>query len=149
MIDRLTGGYGLGEKVNCTDSANTVSTFANLIGCDLWQSKMETTGLLFSLNEIIPIGYSTWVTPFGGGFLYHEVAWKDACAESDNVFDGCLKVDKDADPTKSPHTPLLPTNMLFGDCTTMNYRLRLCRPDAYGCARCQPQPSTRQRRPIS
>lgn len=147
MIDRLNGGPGLGGKVNCTDSANTVSTFSNLIGCDLWQSKM---GWGFDLNPIIAIGYNVWDIPFGGGFSYHEVAWKAACTENDNVFDGCLKVDGDADPTSAPHVPLLPTNMLFGDCTTMNYRLRLCPPTPTGCARCQPQPGTeRQRRPIT
>jgi len=146
MIDRMNGGYGLGEKVNCTDSADTVSTLANLIGCDLWQSRMQSH---FYLNEIIAIGFNTWAKPFWGSFSYHEVAWKGACTENDNVFDGCLKVDGGADPTTAPHTPLLPTNMLFGDCTTMNYRLRLCPPGPSGCGACQPQPgSTRQRRPI-
>jgi hypothetical protein len=146
MIDRLTGGIGLGEKVNCTDSANTVSTLANLIGCDLWQSRM---GWYFDLNPLIAIGYSTWTVPFGGGFSYHEVAWTGGCTENDRVFDGCLHVDGDADPTQAPHTALLPCNMIFGNCTTMNYRLRLCPPTADGCAACQPQPgSSRQRRPI-
>lgn len=146
MINRLNGGPGLGSKVNCTDSANTVSTFANLLGCDLWQSRM---GSSFDLNPIIAIGYNTWAIPFWGGFGYHEVAWKGACTQNDNLFDGCLKVDGDADPTTPPHTPLLPKNMLFGDCATMNYRLRLCPPTASGCTKCQPQPATtRQRRPI-
>lgn len=150
MLDRLNGGPGLGGKVNCTDSANTVSTLANLVGCDLWQSRMNG-GWGFDLNPLIAIGYKTWAVPFNGGFSYHEVAWKGACTANDNVFDGCLKVDGDADPTAADaqHTPLLPTNMLFGDCTTMNYRLRLCPPTASGCAACQPQPATtRQRRPI-
>lgn len=146
MIDRLNGGPGLGGKVNCTDSANTVSTLANLIGCDLWQSRM---GWSFALNPMIAIGYNTWAIPFSGSFSYHEVAWKGACTQNDNVFDGCLKVDGDADPTSAPHTPLLAVNMLFGDCATMNYRLRLCPPTPAGCAKCQPQPATtRQRRPI-
>lgn len=146
MIDRLNGGPGLGGKVNCTDSANTVSTLANLIGCDLWQSQM---GWGFDLNPIIAIGYNNWAVPFAGGFSYHEVAWKGACTQNEKLFDGCLKVDGDADPTGPPHTPLLPTNVLFGDCTTMNYRLRLCPPTPGGCASCQPQPgTTRQRRPI-
>jgi len=146
MLDRLNGGLGLGEKVNCTDSADTVSTLANLVGCDLWQSRMEAG---FRLNEVIAIGYTTWAVPFGFGFTYHEVAWKGACTENDNLFDGCLQVDGDADPTSPPHTPLLPTNMLFGDCTTLNYRLRLCPPTSDGCVRCVPQPgTTRQRRPI-
>jgi hypothetical protein len=146
MLDRLNGGAGLGGKVNCTDSADTVSTLANLIGCDLWQSRMESS---FALNPVLAIGFSTWAVPFGFGFSYHEVAWKGACTQNENVFDGCLKVDGDADPTTAPHTPLLPTNILFGDCTTMNYRLRLCPPGAAGCGACVPQPgTTRKRRPI-
>ena len=151
MINRLNGGAGLGSKVNCTDSANTVSTFANLIGCDLWQSRMSRSSGWggFDLNPIIAIGYINWAIPFKGGFSYHEVAWKGACTPNDRLFDGCLKVDADADPTCPPHTPLLPKNMLFGDCATMNYRLRLCPPTPGGCAACQPQPlTTRQRRPI-
>jgi hypothetical protein len=146
MIDRLNGGAGLGAKVNCTDSADTVATLANLVGCDLWESRMSSS---FDLNPMIAIGYNTWAIPFSGSFSYHEVAWTGACTANDRVFDGCLKVDADADPTTAPHTALLPTDMLFGDCTTMNYRLRLCPPTATGCARCQPQPATtRQRRPI-
>ena len=147
MIARLNGATGLGGKVNCTDSADTVSTFANLLGCDLWQSRMASS---FALNPMIAIGYATWAIPFSGSFSYHEVAWKGACTSADNVFDGCLKVDADADPVNAPHTPLLATNMLFGDCGTMNYRLRLCPPTASGCGACQPQPATtRQRRPIA
>lgn len=146
MINRLNGGVGLGEKVNCTDSANTVSTFANLLGCDLWQSRMSSS---FQLNPMIAIGYNVWAIPFSGSFSYHEVAWKGACTSADNVFDGCLHVDGDADPVNAPQTPLLATNMLFGDCSTMNYRLRLCPPGASGCGACQPQPATtRKRRPI-
>lgn len=146
MINRLNGGPGLGGKVNCTDSANTVSNLANLIGCDLWQSQM---GWNFALNPVIAIGYNTWEVPFGSGFSYHEVAWKGACTQNDRIFDGCLRVDGDGDPMTSPHTPLLPANMLFGDCDTMNYRLRLCPPTPGGCISCQPQPgTTRQRRSI-
>jgi hypothetical protein len=146
MIARLNGGAGLGGKVNCTDSANTVSTFSNLVGCDLWQSRM---GWFFDLNPLMAVGYTTWAVPFAGAFSYHEVAWTGACTENDRVFDGCLRVDGDADPTTAPHTALLPTNMVFGNCTTMDYRLRLCPPTPTGCAACQPQPlTTRQRRPI-
>jgi hypothetical protein len=146
MLERLNGGVGLGEKVNCTDSADTVSTLANVVGCDLWQSRMEAS---FALNPVIAIGYNTWDVPFGHGFSYHEVPWKGACTDNDNIFDGCLKVDADADPTQPPHTPLLPINMLFGDCSAMNYRKRLCTAAPDGCPLCEAQASTRQRRPIA
>ena len=146
MISRLNGGPGLGALVNCTDSATTVSTFSNLLGCDLWQSRMESG---FRLNPMIAIGYNTWAIPFSGSFSYHEVAWKGACTSAEQIFDGCLKVDADADPVNPPHTPLLPVNMVFGDCGVMNYRLRLCPPIPAGCAACQPQPATRRRRPLA
>jgi hypothetical protein len=148
MLDRLNGGVGLGKFVNCTDSANTVSTLADLLGCDLWQSRM---GWGFDLNPILAIGAPTlnpW--PNWTNFNYHEIAWKGACLENDRMFDGCLMVDGDSDPTSTPHAWLLPTNMVFGDCTAMNYRLRLSPPGASGCGACQPQAaSTRQRRNIA
>jgi hypothetical protein len=154
MIERLNGGTGLLDKVNCMDSANTVSTLSNIIGCDLWQSKMASNSNLslssFDLNPILAIGYrppNPW--PPWSGFRYHEIAWKGGCTETDTLFDGCLMVDGDADPTTAPHAWLLPINMLFGDCTTMNYRKRLCPPTTEGCDKCLPQPGTfRQRRPI-
>lgn len=155
MIERLNGGTGLGNKVNCTDSANTVSTLSNLLGCDLWQSKMASDSDLtyssFSLNPILAIGHPLPADPWPGwpSFRYHEIAWKGACTENDRLFDGCLMVDGDNDPTTAPHTWVLAVDMLFGDCTTMNYRLRLSPPQTGGCADCKPQPGTfRQRRPI-
>jgi len=154
MIERLNGGLGLSAIVNCTDSANTVSSLANVVGCDLWQSKMASNADLdlssFLLNPILAIGYpppDPW--PNWGGFRYHEVAWKGACAENDNLFDGCLMVDGDADPTKAPHAWILPANVLFGDCTTVNYRRRLSPPVSGGCEDCKPQPDAfKQRRPV-
>lgn len=155
MLERLNGGPGLGIKVNCTDSANTVSTLANVLGCDLWQSKMASNANLslssFNLNPILAVGFpppNPW--PQWSGFRYHEVAWKGACTESDNLFDGCLMVDGDDDPTQAPQTWLLPINLLFGDCAAMNYRMRLSPPGAAGCGACLPQPATwRQRRNIA
>jgi hypothetical protein len=146
MIDRLNGGVGAGEFVNCTDSATTVSTFANLLGADLWQSRMESG---FALNEIIAIGGTSFGFPnWGASFSYHEVAWKDGCDVNDAVFDGCLQVDADTDPTSAPRTALLPKNVRFGDCSTMDYRLRLSPPGGGGCTACQPQPTTRRRRAL-
>ena len=147
MLERLGGGTGLGGKVNCTDSANTVSTLANILGCELWQARM---GNFFDLNPLIAIGTGVWAVPFNGGFSYHEVAWTNGATENDPIYDGCLQVDGDPDPDNPPHTPLLPMNMVFGDCGSLTYRRRLCPGTPNGCAKCQPQPATtRQRRPVA
>jgi hypothetical protein len=147
FLDRIKGSIGLGGKVNCTDCATITSTFANILGCALWQSRM---GNSFECNPIIAIGYSNWEVPFYGSFNYHEVAWKGACDVDDEVFDACLKVDGDSDPTAADpaHTPLLPVNLKFGTCAPpFQYRDRLASPS--GCSSCVPKPaSTRQRRQV-
>jgi hypothetical protein len=144
FLERLSGGIGNGQYVNCTDCATIVSTFANILGCDLWQSRM---GWGFDLNPLLAIGSAIWQTACGwGGFSYHEVAWKNACTASDEVFDACLQVDSDADPTGPPHTGLLPTNMVFGAPGDGLYRSRLCPPS--GQPACAPQPATRTRRSV-
>jgi hypothetical protein len=144
FIDRLKGGPGRGKYVNCTDCATFVSTFANLIGCDLWQSRMEFG---FDLNANLSIGASVWQPSCGWkSFNYHEVAWTGACDVSDRVYDACLQVDGDADPTSAPHTPLLPINMVFGTTGSGDYRDRLATPA--GRPNCNPKPGTRQRRAV-
>jgi len=143
FLDRLNGGDGLGEKVNCTDCATFTSTFANILGCDLNQSRM---GYSFQCNEIISIGYSHWAVPFGWGFSYHEVAWKAGCDINDELFDACLKVDGDNDPTNEPHVPLLPVNIKFGNTGDLLYRDRLAAPA--GRPNCNPDSGTRTRRTI-
>ncbi len=145
FLDRMRGGPGLGEFVNCTDCATFVSSFSNLLGCDLWQSKM---GWGFDLNPLLAIGSNTWQTACGwGGFSYHEVAWTGACGAGDRVYDGCLEVDGDADPTGPPHTGLLPADMVFGVPGDGNYRSRLCPPS--GQPNCAPQPGEKRRRVIA
>lgn len=141
FLERIDGGPGNGQYVNCSDCATFVSTFANAVGCDLWQSRM---GWSFQLNPILAIGSNTWETACGwGGFNYHEIPWKDACTEADRVYDACLQVDGDADPTSAPHTALLPTNMVFGTPGSGGYRDKLS-----PGGNCDPLPATRQRRSV-
>ena len=153
FIDRLQGGLGNGYYVNCSDCATFVSTFANALGCDLWQSRMSDTFSSFGLNPMLGIGSTIWEPcchgepGWGDAFSYHEVAWTAGCTASDRVYDGCLQVDGDADPTGPPHTALLPTDMVFGNTGDGLYRNRLATPA--GRPHCNPQPSTRQRRPVS
>ncbi len=146
FIDRLKGGLGNGQYVNCTDCGTIVCSFSNILGCDLWSSRM---GYSFNLNAINAIGYSNWISCGWSGFSYHEVAWKDNCTDADAIFDACLQVDGDADPATAPHTPLLPVNMIFGTCTSNEYRWRLSPPGPGGCLNCNPQPGTRIRRSIA
>lgn len=144
FLDQLKGGTGNGQWVNCTDCATFVSTFANILGCDLWQSRMQS---FFELNPLLAIGSSVWQTACGWGwFNYHEVAWKGGCTSNYEVFDACLQVDGDIDPTSTPHTALLPINMRFGLPGDMQYRDRLATPA--GRPNCEPAPTTRKRRVV-
>jgi len=141
FLERLAGGAGRGQYVNCTDCATFVSTFANAVGCDLWQSRM---GWGFNLNPLLAIGSSTWQTACNwGSFSYHEVPWKGACTDTEEVYDACLQVDGDADPTSPPHTALLPVNMVFGTPGSGGYRDKLSPGGT-----CDPQPTTRKRRSV-
>lgn len=141
FLDRLRAGFGNGIYVNCSDCATILSTFANLVGCDLWQSRM---GYSFALNPILAIGSSTWQTACGWfAFNYHEVAWEDACTSADDVWDACLVVNGSANPTGPPYTPLLPLDLEFGT----KYANRLA--SAAGIPNCQARPTTRQRRAVS
>lgn len=141
FLERIDGGPGNGQYVNCSDCATFVSTFANAVGCDLWQSKM---GWWFDLNPILAIGSNVWQTACGwGGFRFHEVAWTNGCTANDRVYDACLQVDGDADPTSPPHTPLLPKDMLFGTPASGDYRFRLS-----PSGNCDPLPAERQRRSV-
>lgn len=152
FLERLSGDSGRGGKVNCADCAAITSTFANILGCDLWQSKMHEKESLwdsrgFELNEILAIGHPNWEAPFDGRFRYHEVAWKGNCGVNDELFDACLKVDGDDNPSSAPHSPLLPVNMKFGTCgLPMEYRDRLT--SYAGCPKCNPQPSSKTHRKI-
>lgn len=144
FLDRLNGGFGNGQYVNGTDCATIISTFANAVGCDLWQARM---GYDFLLNPVRAIGSQTWQTACGwGGFFYHEVAWSGDCDTGDDVWDGSLHVDGDSDPTAAPHMPLLPVKSRFGGAGEGGYRDRLATPATR--ASCPPRPASRARRAV-
>jgi hypothetical protein len=152
-IERLKGGWGHGNLVNCTDCACMVTTFSNIVGCELWESRMEKD---FHLNEIISIGSSIWGKPFPRGvspgmFSYHEVAWKGSAELHDNIFDACLKVngnEKDGKRTPDPEKkiPSLPLDMPFSNPGSFDYREKLVAPHTIGD--CLPQPTKKTRRPV-
>src|SRR4029450_3111149 len=122
---------GCGRFVNCSDCAAIVVTFANVLGADLrarrmhdprWNTTVDPLdrSFAFDLNEVAPIGTDSWslcpnaLQPRGwGNFNYHETAWINVGAADEAVYDACLKVDGDADPTTRPHLPLLATRLPF------------------------------------
>jgi hypothetical protein len=153
FLEHLRGGVGRGWLINCTDCSSVVSTFANILGCQLWQSRMYTLSrtsalpLTFALNPIRAIGSDFWQPACGWpGFGMHEVAWEGNCTENEEVYDACLEVDGGADPTRAPFTPLLPANLRFGRVGDGLYRDRLASPRDNGRELCEPHPETRQRR---
>jgi hypothetical protein len=145
FLNRLKGQYGLGSKVNCSDCATIVSSFTNILGCELWQSIM---GSDFALRSLRAIGTKTWAVPFNGKFAYHEVAWVGACDENTNLYDACLELNTNR--SVGAPTPLLPVNMLFGLCSNQtDYRTYLTTSGAAGCDSCVPIPGGKERRTVS
>ena len=148
---------GKGNIVNCTDCATVVSSFANLLGCQLAAAVMASPGG-FLCNKIIAIGRSSWNYPFppANRFAYHEVAWTGAFGHDDRIFDACLLADNSSDPWNwtdpaLSHMPLLPLNEVFtsqgevpnlpisAPFTAASYRERLAQNSAAGIGRCVAQ----------
>lgn len=142
-LERLSGAFGLGEFVNCSDCATFVSTFANLLGADLWQSQMRSFERGFPVNPIRAIGDRAILPPCGiGVFNYHEVAWDGQATEDDAVYDACLEVDTDTGFFE--FNMLLPTGLRFGAAGDGQYRDLLAAP--FGRRICEPQPQLKLRR---
>lgn len=148
LLERLHGGVGNGPYVNCTDCACIVSTFANVLGADLWQSRMGAYVPAFMTRDVLTIGSRQWQAPcgWGLGFMFHEAAWKGNCVEADGVFDACLAVDANLDGGSSLHFPILPCNLPFGWPGDGHYRSLLAQPTDQLV--CQPRPVERRRRAV-
>jgi hypothetical protein len=105
-------------------------------------------GYFFDLNPVLAIGSSVWQLPAGlTRFFYHEVAWSGGCLAGDVLFDACLQVDGDVDPTTPPHSAVFATNMILGPIGSGHYRDRLAAPS--GRPNCNPDPiHSKQRRAL-
>jgi hypothetical protein len=140
FLERLAGGRGNGRNVNCSDCASMVSTFANAVGCDLWQSQMFDMNQSFPVNPAQLIGQQSFRAVCGTGqFAFHEVAWTGDCSEEDLVFDACL-----ADVYPGTWMPIVPAAIEFGHIGQLGYRQLLATP--IGQLLCRPQPQSRRRR---
>jgi hypothetical protein len=104
----LRGGVGP-QTLDCDDCATIVSTFANILGCGLYQSGMDR---LFDTNRILPIGESSWRNFV---FFHHSVAWEGECLASNILFDACFQIDTDGKPKQPPQNPIQPAKIHFGN----------------------------------
>ena len=114
--------------VNCTDCATVVSTFANLLGANLYQTRFGGYSLAgFDCNKVIVIGETSWKYPFedigGKGFSYHEIAFLGERVYTNKIFDACLKVNQNAanNPNASK-VALLPSNQQFAALSDWEYK---------------------------
>jgi len=65
LIDAWLGGFAAGPIVNCYDCASAVTTFANVLGCQLTYQFHDSFGFL---NPVYPIGRSLCNNPFYGSW---------------------------------------------------------------------------------
>jgi hypothetical protein len=114
---------GLPFSLNCTDCADAVTTFANLLGCDLWEGRFfnMVTRRFLPLNGN-PAVDGDWVSWSWG---YHEICWLNAIGQNQNIYDGCLQVDMDDNYSDAVHIPRNPIKMRFGMNGPDDYRFRL------------------------
>lgn len=110
-------------SLNCTDCANAVTTFANLLGCDLWEGRFfnMVTRKFLTLNGN-PSSAADWVSWSWG---YHEICWLGAIGPSADVYDGCLQLDMDNNDSDNVHVGQHPIKMRFGPNDPNDYRVRL------------------------
>lgn len=120
FLELLAGGTCAAPRMNCSDCATVVSSFANLVGCNLRQLSLGPSD--FHTNTIRLIG-SPQEEP--DEFFGHEVAWKGSVTDDGRVFDACFQVDGDGQPDTPPFDPLLPANIRFGNVRQKQYRFRL------------------------
>lgn len=141
FLQALANGHGSRETVNCIDCATILSSFANILGCNLSQSQI---GFEFQTNLVQKIGASYYAAQ---PFRFHEVAWKFPNGGNPTVFDCCLQIDGDRNLNDDNFSPILGINFPMGDPKGTAYHGRLIKPTSRG-RRCKEWPSTRKRRQI-
>jgi len=94
-----------GDVINCSDAANILGAYANMVGVRLDHLIIEPG---FDLNYIQAIGYTVFTScPFGPGgcaFSYHAVTTYTSAFQ---IWDATLALDGDADPGALPNVELL------------------------------------------
>lgn len=120
-LNQLNGGTSF--SLNCTDCADAVTTFSNLLGCDLWEGRFfnMVTRKFLTLNGN-PSVEAAWVSWSWG---YHEICWLHQVGQFELIYDGCLQVDMDDNYSDLVHIAKHPVKMRFGLNDPNDYRYRL------------------------
>ena len=148
FLDVLTGEATQPGRVNCDDTANALTVFANALGCELWVVELGTHSSDFNINPVRVIGIAEWNHVTEGQanpifWLYHTVAMTGQGSYEDNVFDGLIQLNGNHDPASAPpYNPILAKDFPFGEVgsTEFNsYRHRLARSDNHSQGNCSPQ----------
>jgi len=90
--------------VNCYDMGKTLVSFGNVLGCNL---TYKFSAPFDSLNCEKAIGKDWKCTEWFSNHAFGSIG--------NNVFDACLTVDTDSDPTKSPYKNTWMTNIPWND----------------------------------
>ncbi|MDX2359977.1 MAG: hypothetical protein QNK23_04155 [Crocinitomicaceae bacterium] len=167
VIERIQGGNGLGEKVNCVDCSLIVSTLTNVLGGNLRIGKLQHTSDTnysdpeivkknrFEINTIRAIGIKDTATTMASlesegkhYFSFHSIAWQPADNESPNfddpkniIYDACVQVitgEENAE-TEVETASRIP---MGEDDNPSGYRSQLAAPTKQGIASCIAQDST-------
>jgi hypothetical protein len=117
-LNQLNGGSPF--QLNCTDCADAVTTFSNLLGCDLWEGRFfnMVTKKFLTLNgdPAVPADWVSW------SWSYHEICWLHQIGQYERIYDGCLQVDMS---NTAVHIAKHPIKMRFGLNDPNDYRYRL------------------------
>lgn len=116
-LGALSGGAFV---MNCTDAADAVTTFSNLLGCNLAEGRffnMQTRAFLtLSGDASNPADWVSW------NWSYHEICWLNDFS-SNTVWDGCLQLDMSN--VAGTHVAQLPVKMTFDSPSPDDYKSRL------------------------
>jgi hypothetical protein len=120
-LSQLTGGAPF--QLNCTDCADAVTTFSNILGCDLYEGRFfnMVTRKFLTLNGNAAV-LADWVSWTWG---YHEICWLHQIGQNELIYDGCLQVDMDDNYADNVHVARHPVKMRFGMNDPNDYRYRL------------------------
>jgi len=124
-LNELDGGKTF--QINCTDCADAVTTFSNLLGCDLFE------GIFYNIKtrKFLTLGGNPAVEADwqATGWRYHEICWLHQMGQNELIYDACVQVDMDDNYDDLVHVAKHPVKMRFGMKDHSDYRYRLVKGD--------------------